>query len=273
MRAGTSAGTRCARRSGASFPAESARPRARARSPPVTRRALRRHPSPRSSEPARRAPTRPRRHRPAAPAPASPSAGRISRRSARSELPGHVGDRRLGHPTGGQVPRRADVLRPVDQPRLGALVVASGAAHLLVVGVERRRHVGVQHPTHVRFVDAHPKRDRGRDDPGRALKELPIARRRRAAPSPAWYSATRSPAAARVSLAASAPAWVPAYTIPGPPSSPAARAISRCLSAGERACSPIARCAAGQSRRSRPRDRAGRAAGRSRGGPEVPRSP
>ena len=37
-----------------------------------------------------------------------------------------------------------------------------------------------------------------------------IARRLAPAPSPAWYSVTRSPAAKSVSRAASAPAWVPA---------------------------------------------------------------
>ena len=62
----------------------------------------------------------------------------------------------------------------------------------------------MEHPAHVRLVDSHPERDRGRDDAGRALEELaPSPGPWRPAPSPAWYRVTRSPAAARVSRAAS----------------------------------------------------------------------
>ena len=61
---------------------------------------------------------------------------------------------------------------PVQQPRLCGLTVATGAADLLVVGVERDRRVGVEHPAHVGLVDPHAERDRGRDDPRRAVQEL-----------------------------------------------------------------------------------------------------
>ena len=70
------------------------------------------------------------------------------------------------------MPRCGYVLRSVQEPRLGTIAVASRAAELLVVGVERSRRVGVEHPTYVGLIDAHPERDRGRNDPRRALEEL-----------------------------------------------------------------------------------------------------
>ncbi len=51
------------------------------------------------------------------------------------------------------------------------LPVAAGAAELLVVRVERRRRVGMQHPAHVGLVDAHPERHRRGDDADRAVEE------------------------------------------------------------------------------------------------------
>ena len=60
---------------------------------------------------------------------------------------------------------------PVEQPGVGRLAVAAGAAELLVVGVERAGDVRVQDPAHVRLVDAHPERDGGADDPSGAAEE------------------------------------------------------------------------------------------------------
>ena len=132
--------------------------------------------------------------------------------------------------------RRADVLRPVQQPRLGALAVAAGAAELLVVGVERHRRVGVEHPAHVRLVDPHPERDRGRDDPRRAVEELRHRPVPRAGAEPGVVE--RHPLAGGGERVARRLRAGVGRGVDDPRAAElaAARAISRCLSSGERAC-------------------------------------
>ncbi len=48
----------------------------------------------------------------------------------------------------------------VEEHAVGGDAVAPGAADLLVVRLERARHVAVDHVADVRLVDAHPERDR-----------------------------------------------------------------------------------------------------------------
>jgi hypothetical protein len=72
----------------------------------------------------------------------------------------------------------AEVLGAVEEACVRLLLVTPGTSDLLVVGVERRRRVGVQHPAHVRLVDAHPEGDGRGDDAHRSVEE----RRHRLAP-------------------------------------------------------------------------------------------
>ena len=46
-----------------------------------------------------------------------------------------------------------DVAGAVERERVGGQAVAAGAADLLVIGLDRRRHVGVEDEAHVRLVD------------------------------------------------------------------------------------------------------------------------
>jgi len=74
-----------------------------------------------------------------------------------------------------------EVLVAVEQTRVRWLTVPAGPPELLVVRIQRGRRVKVQHPAHVRLVDPHAERDRGRDDAGRAVEErchrvVPLAR-------------------------------------------------------------------------------------------------
>ena len=55
------------------------------------------------------------------------------------------------------------VVETVEGQRVGGQTVAAGAADLLIVGLNRGRHVGVRDKAHVRLVDAHAEGD-GRDD-------------------------------------------------------------------------------------------------------------
>ena len=56
----------------------------------------------------------------------------------------------------------------VQQEHFGRLAVATGAARLLVVRLERARHRVMHDEAHVRLVDAHAERV-GRDDRAHAL--------------------------------------------------------------------------------------------------------
>jgi hypothetical protein len=78
---------------------------------------------------------------------------------------------RVGDAARGQVTHHLEILIPVEQPGLRWRAVPAGPAELLVVPVERGRRVTVHHPAHVRLVDSHPERDRGRDDAGRPVHE------------------------------------------------------------------------------------------------------
>ena len=53
-----------------------------------------------------------------------------------------------------------DVAGAVERQRVGGQAVAAGAADLLVIGLDRGRHVGVEHEAHVGLVDAHAEGDR-----------------------------------------------------------------------------------------------------------------
>ena len=64
-----------------------------------------------------------------------------------------------------------DVLRAVEQQRVGALAVAAGPADLLVVGLGAVGHVEMGHEAHVGAVDAHAEGDRGHDRQRLALAE------------------------------------------------------------------------------------------------------
>ena len=56
-----------------------------------------------------------------------------------------------------------DVACAVKRERVRGQAVAAGAANFLIVGFDRRRHVGVKDEADVRLVDAHAERD-GRAD-------------------------------------------------------------------------------------------------------------
>ena len=69
------------------------------------------------------------------------------------------------------MPGHTEVLRPEEQARVRVLLVAAGASQLLVVRIERRRRVRMEHPADVRLVDSHPERHSRRDDSRRAVEE------------------------------------------------------------------------------------------------------
>ena len=64
----------------------------------------------------------------------------------------------------------AEVLDPEDETRNGGVAVPPGTPELLVVRVERRRRVDMEHPAHVGLVDAHPERNGRRDDASGAVE-------------------------------------------------------------------------------------------------------
>ena len=253
--AGTSAGSRRSRRSGASSPAASARPPGPARSPrpeaAITSGELLggapadvpvRAPAGRTDvhEAGQR-----ERHRPRA------QAERIGeRRGARRGRGAREprGDRRdassrrsAGPSDGGpgRGPRAGTAAVRGPPRRRGRRGRTPGSRRPASSG--RRR----ADPAHVRLVDAHPEGDRGAHDPRRAAEER--VHRRRAAPSRTGRRGRGSrswPAAASRSCAAAAPARVAAYTIPGPASSAAEDASSRCLVGGRgEGAARTARCA------------------------------
>ena len=61
-------------------------------------------------------------------------------------------------------PPKLDVARAVERERVGREAVASGAADLLIIGFDRRGHVGVKDEADVRLVDPHAKGDGRADD-------------------------------------------------------------------------------------------------------------
>src|SRR6266516_4720515 len=63
------------------------------------------------------------------------------------------------------------LFRPEEQARVRVLLVAAGASQLLVVRIERRRRVRMEHPADVWLVDSHPERHSRRDDSRRAVEE------------------------------------------------------------------------------------------------------
>ena len=60
-------------------------------------------------------------------------------------------------------PPELDVARAVKRERVGGQAVAASAADLLIIGFDRRGHVGVKDEADVRLVDPHAKGD-GRAD-------------------------------------------------------------------------------------------------------------
>ena len=56
-------------------------------------------------------------------------------------------------------PPEFDVARAVERERVGGQAVAAGAADFLIVGFDRRRHVGVEDEPDVRLVNPHAERD------------------------------------------------------------------------------------------------------------------
>ena len=61
-------------------------------------------------------------------------------------------------------PPELDVARAIERERVGGQAVAAGAADLLVIGFDRRGHVGVKDEADVRLVDPHAKGDGRADD-------------------------------------------------------------------------------------------------------------
>ena len=65
----------------------------------------------------------------------------------------------------------------IEKGRLGAagrLPIATRAAYLLVVGLDRPGGLYVHHRTNVRPVDAHPKGVGGHDDVEGSVRETPV---------------------------------------------------------------------------------------------------
>src|SRR5690349_5696190 len=61
------------------------------------------------------------------------------------------------------LPSSREILRAPEQPRLSGLAVATGAACLLVVSLNRLRDSRMRNKADIRFVDPHSERDRRRD--------------------------------------------------------------------------------------------------------------
>ena len=68
-------------------------------------------------------------------------------------------------------PPEFDVARAVKRERVSGQAVAAGAADLLIVGFDRRGHVGVEDEPDVRLVDPHAERD------GRANDAIVLAQK------------------------------------------------------------------------------------------------
>ena len=104
---------------------------------------------------------------------------RLGRESAEEPLE----DLRLGVVALEEVLVRAAVGPGVEEDGARGLPVAPGAADLLVVALDRRRHRGVDDGAHVGLVDAHAEGDRG-DDRRRARRRGRRSGRARAAARP-----------------------------------------------------------------------------------------
>ena len=65
---------------------------------------------------------------------------------------------------GNLAPAQLDVAGAIERERVGGQAVAAGAADLLIVGLDRRGHVGVKDEAHVGLVDAHAEGDGRADD-------------------------------------------------------------------------------------------------------------
>ena len=61
-------------------------------------------------------------------------------------------------------PPELDVARAIERERVGGQAVAAGAADLLIIGFDRRGHVGVKDEADVRLVDPHAEGDGRADD-------------------------------------------------------------------------------------------------------------
>ena len=119
-----------------------------------------RRPSRRSSGARRRRGSRSRRAWRRAGAPCAPAPGAPRRAASRPAIR-----------------RRAQAMSAgaVEGDALGRLAVASGAADLLPIGLDRGRRIGVDHEAHVRLVDAHAEGD-GRHHHRLVLGQEPVSR-------------------------------------------------------------------------------------------------
>ena len=70
-----------------------------------------------------------------------------------------------------------DVAGAIEGERVGGQAVAPGAPDLLIIGLDRGRHVGVEDEAHVRLVDAHAEGDRRADDDAVVLQKLVLVSR------------------------------------------------------------------------------------------------
>ena len=61
-------------------------------------------------------------------------------------------------------PPELDVARAIERERVGGQAIAAGAADLLIIGLDRRRHVGVKDEADVGLVDPHAEGDSRADD-------------------------------------------------------------------------------------------------------------
>ena len=94
--------------------------------------------------------------------------------------------RLVGLELGGEAIVRQHVGPRVEQHAVARQAVAAGAADLLVVALDRPRHVAVDHVADVRLVDAHAEGDGGDHDVDLVAREGVLDALRAAGSMPAW---------------------------------------------------------------------------------------
>src|SRR6478609_1949040 len=100
------------------------------------------------------------------------TAGRFAKRHEVVELGRLDALALLGRPAVENLaPPDLDVARAVQRERVGGEAVAASAANLLIIGFDRRGHVGVKDEPDVRLVDSHAEGD------GRANNAIVLAQK------------------------------------------------------------------------------------------------
>ena len=95
-------------------------------------------------------------------------------------------------------PRAREIVGAPEQPRLGRVAVAPGAAGFLVIGLDRLGRAGVGDEAHVGLVDPHPEGDRRGDDHVFGRDEGRLVALAHRAVEPGVIGARRAPGAAEL---------------------------------------------------------------------------